>query len=680
MSSRSADIRADTRRSPICCANFGRRGWPGSRFDLRRRPASRRRSTSPSSRSNLPTSLGSGASSGCSRWCSATRRLIWARFVLHQDLQTVLRCHIAALEAIGGAPREILYDRMKTAVIGEDLDGLVIYNRALLDLARHYGFQPRACRPYRAKTKGKVERPFRYIREDFFLGGSFRNLDDLNDPAPALARIRLPIRACMRRPGGSSMRRSPRRRARSSPCRWLPTRRCSGSSGACRTKGMVCVGGNLYSVPDTTRRRVLDVHVLADAIRIFEDGALVASHAPLEGRGEKRLDPAHRKMLCLPRRRPSEACPRYHARRRSRRSPFSRLLRSGRPAPGGSGRRSYERTRRRLNRPRAPAVIDRVKRNLVGLKMPRALEILDVTLRGIERGEITALEAIDTLLTEELTLRENRRVKMALQMARLSAIKTLAGFDFSFQPSLDKNRIMALAELQFIDRAEAVHLIGPPGTGKTHLSLALGVEAVKAGRSVYFGSLADIVAALARAEREGALREKIRYFCRFALLIVDEIGYLPVIPGGGNLFFQLVNARYEKGAMILTSNRGFAEWGEIFGDPVVATALLDRLLHHAVVFQIEGSSYRLREHADLLPEHIGSKPTSSRADPADPAPARSAAKKWSRRSRQRLIAIPARLGNFTSAHMGKIQIGIYRHNPKSPLATPKERRIKSNVR
>src|SRR6516165_389277 len=106
--------------------------------------------------------------------------LIWARFVVHQDLQAVLRCHIAALQAIGGAPRTILYDRMKTAVIGEDADGLVVYNRALVDLARHYGFQPRACRPYRAKTKGKVERPFRYIREDFFLGGAFRNLEDLN--------------------------------------------------------------------------------------------------------------------------------------------------------------------------------------------------------------------------------------------------------------------------------------------------------------------------------------------------------------------------------------------------------------------------------------------------------------------------------------------------------------------
>jgi DNA replication protein DnaC len=262
----------------------------------------------------------------------------------------------------------------------------------------------------------------------------------------------------------------------------------------------------------------------------------------------------------------------------------------------------------------AAAIVERVKTNLVALKMPRALEILDVTMRGVERGEIGALEAIDALLVEELTIRESRRIKMAVQMAKLAAIKTLAGFDFAFQPSLDKNRILALAGLQFIDRAEAVHLIGPPGTGKTHLSLALGVEAVKAGRSVYFSSLADIVAGLSKAERDGQLREKIRYYCRCALLIVDEIGYLPVIPGGGNLFFQLVNARYEKGAMILTSNRGFAEWGDIFGDSVVATALLDRLLHHAVVIEIAGSSYRLREHADLLPENVRARqhsPTSS---------------------------------------------------------------------
>ncbi|HET6758482.1 MAG TPA: IS21-like element helper ATPase IstB [Propionibacteriaceae bacterium] len=262
-----------------------------------------------------------------------------------------------------------------------------------------------------------------------------------------------------------------------------------------------------------------------------------------------------------------------------------------------------------------PKTLDSIKKSLVALKMARALEVLDATLRKIEQGEINSIEALDHLLVEELTLRENRRVKAALMWARLSAVKTLTGFDFAFQPSLDKSRIMALAELKFIDRAEVIHLLGPPGTGKSHLATALAVEAVKAGRSVYFSTLADIITSLAKAERDGQLRERIRYLCRAALLVVDEIGYLPVTPGGANLFFQLVNARYEKGAMILTSNRGFAEWGEVFGDAVVATALLDRLLHHAVVIQIEGSSYRLRQHADLVPEHMRSKATANPPPP-----------------------------------------------------------------
>jgi DNA replication protein DnaC len=264
-----------------------------------------------------------------------------------------------------------------------------------------------------------------------------------------------------------------------------------------------------------------------------------------------------------------------------------------------------------------PTTLERIRQDLVGLKMPRALEALDAIVRRLEQGEISALEAIDTLLSEELTLRENSRIKTGLRMARLSTIKTLSGFDFTFQPSLDRDRILTLAQLGFIGRCEVVHFLGPPGTGKSHLATALGVEAVKAGKSVYFCTLADLIGMLARAEREGRLAERIRFFCRPALLIVDEIGYLPVVSAGGNLFFQLVNARYERGAMILTSNRGFAEWGEVFGDPVVATALLDRLLHHAVVIQIEGSSYRLRQHAELMPEHVRSK---ALITPPDPAP------------------------------------------------------------
>ena len=200
--------------------------------------------------------------------------------------------------------------------------------------------------------------------------------------------------------------------------------------------------------------------------------------------------------------------------------------------------------------------------------------------------------------------REGRRIEVALRTAKLMPIKTLESFDFTFQPSLDRERIAALAQLDFVRRAEVVHFLGPPGTGKSHLATALGVAAVKAGRTVYRATLAELIEALSQAERSGRLPEKIRFYSRAALLIVDEIGYLPITRGGANLFFQLVNARYEKGAMILTSNRGFAEWGEVFGDPVVATALLDRLLHHAVVIQIEGASYRLRAHADLIPEHV----------------------------------------------------------------------------
>jgi DNA replication protein DnaC len=263
---------------------------------------------------------------------------------------------------------------------------------------------------------------------------------------------------------------------------------------------------------------------------------------------------------------------------------------------------------------------DLIRRHLVGLKMPRALEALQTTLVRIEQGEISALQAIETLLGEEYSTRESRRIKMALQTARLSTVKSLSGYDFSFQPSLDRNRVLALAELEFIERKQCVHFLGPPGTGKSHLAIALGFEAVKAGKSVFFATLAELVDSMRKAEREGKLRERVKFLSRYSLLIVDEIGYLPLGSGGGNLFFQLVNACYERSAMVMTSNRGFGEWAEIFGDAVVATALLDRLLHHAVVIPIEGNSYRLREHAALIPENMRNR--ASVLDPTEPPAAK----------------------------------------------------------
>ena len=233
-----------------------------------------------------------------------------------------------------------------------------------------------------------------------------------------------------------------------------------------------------------------------------------------------------------------------------------------------------------------PNTTERIRRHLVGLKMPRALEALQTTLSRIEQGEVTALEAIEALLGEEYSTRESRRIKMALQTARLSTVKTISGYDFSFQPALDRSRVLALADLDFIDRHQCVHFLGPPGTGKSHLAIALGFEAVKAGKSVFFATLAELVDSMRMAEREGKLRERVKFLSRYSLLIVDEIGYLPLGSGGGNLFFQLVNACYERSTMIMTSNRWFGEWAEIFGDAVGATALLDSLLHRAVVIPI----------------------------------------------------------------------------------------------
>ena len=220
-------------------------------------------------------------------------RMMWARFVVHQDLQTVLRCHIAAFESRGGVPAEILYDRMKTAVLGEVDDQGIAYNRKLLDLAAHYRFLPKACRPYRAKTKGKVERPFRYVREDFFLGRSFRNLEDLNSQF----RHWLDTAANPRR-HATTGRIVREHFAEEKPyLKALPASPFNVVLALDRRvshEGMVSLAGNFYSVPDGTRRRAVEVQTLANEIHILEGDKLIAVHPVLEGRGQRRIAAGHR--------------------------------------------------------------------------------------------------------------------------------------------------------------------------------------------------------------------------------------------------------------------------------------------------------------------------------------------------------------------------------------------------
>jgi transposase len=225
-------------------------------------------------------------------------RMLWGRFVQQQDMQTVLRCHAAAFEALGGAPAEILYDRMKTVVDREVPQdgpeaGHIVYNRTLVDFARHYGYLPKACKAYRAKTKGKVERPFRYIREDFFLGRSFHNRDDLNSQfrqwLDQVANAR--IHATTHRVVNEHFAEE---HSSLQPLPAGPFQAVLRLERRITKDGMVSVDGNLYSVPDTTRRRPVEVHSTADEVRILEEGKVVAVHPVMDGRGQRRITAGHR--------------------------------------------------------------------------------------------------------------------------------------------------------------------------------------------------------------------------------------------------------------------------------------------------------------------------------------------------------------------------------------------------
>jgi DNA replication protein DnaC len=243
-------------------------------------------------------------------------------------------------------------------------------------------------------------------------------------------------------------------------------------------------------------------------------------------------------------------------------------------------------------------VTTRIKDAARRLHLANLEESLDALTERAAATEMGYLDFLDLVLEEETGVRDGRRFRNALKLSGLPHHKTIDEFDFAFQPDLDRRKVKDLASLGFVEEKANVALLGPPGVGKTMLAVGLAVAACQAGFSIYFTSLDDVVRNLREAEATGRFAKKLQTYLKPSLLVVDEVGYLPLNRTDANMVFQLVSRRYERGSIVVTSNKSFGEWGQVFGDDVLASAILDRLLHHCHVISINGPSYRLKDHVD----------------------------------------------------------------------------------
>jgi len=250
--------------------------------------------------------------------------------------------------------------------------------------------------------------------------------------------------------------------------------------------------------------------------------------------------------------------------------------------------------------------VDRIRANADRLGLAHLADAITELVDRAQATQMGYLDFLDLLLEEEAGMREARRFTNALKLSGLPHHKRLDEFDYAFQPDLDPRQIRDLATLEFVRAKSNIALLGPPGVGKTMIAVGLAVAACQAGFSIYFTTLDDLVRRLKTAEATGRFNRQLQAYLRPAVLVVDEVGYLPLDRAEANMLFQLVSRRYERGSLVITSNKSFVEWGSVLGDDVLATAILDRLLHHCDVITINGPSYRLKDHKALVtdPDHL----------------------------------------------------------------------------
>jgi DNA replication protein DnaC/transposase len=531
---------------------------------------------------------------------------------LRERMGDLLAAHEAAFAHFGGRCEFLLYDRMRTVVLGTS-EGRPRLNPTFAAFASHWGFTPRLCQPYRAQTKGKVESGVKYVKRNFVPGRVFRDLEDFNEQLAAWQ-----VEIADLREHGTTHQRPIDRFAEESRALAPSAGHASFLQAMVRERvvaedWLVSIDGNRYSVPFMLIGKAVQVVRQGGAWVIRHRGAVVAEHAVLAGRAIERAPRARSRsggaqratalLGASPIGSDGSVARRRGTRLRRLRAAVRRLTAGGHGMSKSTSKAASAATAAATMT--TPAQLERLGEHLRKLRLLKSGERLEALLQHAAVHELPYAEFLEQVLGEEVAAKMSKNIAMRTAMARFPFGKPLETFEFDCQPSIDRKQVQQLASCHFIEHGDNVIVLGPPGVGKTHLAVSLGLKAIEAGYRVLFTTAANLIEKLTKAHAEGRPEEKLKLYTAPRLLIIDEIGYLPIDRVGANLFFQLISRRYERGPMVLTSNQSFGAWGEVFGDRVIATAILNRLLHHAVTMNIRGNSYRLKDRlkAGLVRSH-----------------------------------------------------------------------------